>query len=177
MDGSIPWVARVLFFPYFAMNWLALALLVVITKEDVFNHIEGKIYVGRRPLPWEVKRVEAEGFTAILDVTSEFSGWARDPRCAFLNIPVIDGTAPNQDTLMRGARWLEKHEGRGKVLVHCAVGHGRSALFAACFFSSKAPGRSANEIISILQQGRPGIRPKPEQLKALDVFAQNLREG
>lgn len=171
-SGRIPSITWLLFLPYFTLNWLTLALTATLTREPAFNQIRENLYLGRRPLPWEAKHLRRKGFTTILDATAEFPGWLGDPdQYEYLNIPVLDGTSPNQDALERAVLWLKQRERKGNILIHCALGHSRSALFAACYLIAGDPNTTPAEVMLILSSSRKGVGLSPEQESALERFA------
>jgi protein-tyrosine phosphatase len=93
----------------------------------------------------------------VIDLTSEFS----EPRavrtgCAYLCLPTLDNAAPDpevfREAVQKAAVW------ESPVYLHCALGHGRSALVAAAVLRKRGLADSPEEAFAQVQQARPGVR-------------------
>ena len=89
------------------------------------------LVVGRRLTRAEARRAIDEGVVAVLDLTAEIPERPELIGLPYLNLPVLDLTAPSPATLSRAAEFVAAHRPHGRVLVHCALGYGRSACVAA----------------------------------------------
>jgi diacylglycerol kinase family enzyme len=114
---------------------------------------------------------------AILDVTAEFDGldWtAFQEDYRYLNIPVLDHTSPTQDQLMQGINFIQQQVDEQKnVVVHCALGRGRSVLVVAAYLLAKNPSLSVKEALSQINDIRQTARLNKRQLASL----QKIRDG
>ena len=111
-----------------------------------------------------------DGIELVVDLTAEFAmakGIAngRDYIC----MPTLDTGAPGQEAFVSALRRISECD--GGVFIHCASGHGRSAMLAAAVLIDKGIARTAEEAERILQQARPGIRLKPAQKAMLEDLA------
>jgi protein-tyrosine phosphatase len=119
-----------------------------------FDHVADDVWLGRMPTRAELDR---GGFAAIVDMTCELS---LDP-CgrAYVNLPVLDLTLPDRDTLRAAAEAIERlrAEGRGRVLVCCALGVTRSATAVAGWLVATGRARDAEAALARIREARPQI--------------------
>jgi atypical dual specificity phosphatase len=95
---------------------------------------------------YEIEGIEARGFK----------------RCS---IPIQDFTAPTLADFQTFIDIVIKSLKKGKVLVHCQGGTGRTGTMAAAYWIKK--GLSANEAIRKIRKSRPGAIEMPEQEESL----------
>ena len=73
----------------------------------------------------------------------------------YLHVPVLDMTAPRIEDIHRSMAFIERSEIRTMpVLVHCAIGRGRTGAMLACYLVWKGSG--ATEAIRRVRSMRPG---------------------
>ena len=174
-DGSLPWYSRWLFIPFFlgtnAYNTLARRFDAV----PAIQRISGDLYLGARLTDDELALLAAEGIGAVLDVTAEFPAldWAtRDEDIQYLNIPVLDHASPTEAQLNQAVKWLHAQRAQQKkILVHCALGRGRSVLVLAAFLLSRNTDRSAEQAVALIKEVRHTANLNTRQLAALRKFA------
>ncbi len=128
-DGTLSLPAGLVLAPY---RFGALAFVRFRALFDApWHEVAPNLLVGRLLTRREARRAIDEGVVAVLDLTAEFAETPTLLRLPYLNLPVLDLTAPRPAELRRAARFIERHRRRGKVYVHCALGYGRSACVAA----------------------------------------------
>ncbi|RUO74485.1 hypothetical protein CWI80_03860 [Pseudidiomarina sediminum] len=174
--GSIPWYIRWLLVPFLLgvsfYNWLA-------RQRDnlpAWHQVADGLYVGRRLFASDIEALREQGISAILDVTAEFDAldWSStDADIAYLNIPVLDHKAPSDRQIHEAMQWLQhqRRDGR-KVLVHCALGRGRSVFMVAAYLLLRTPKRSVDEVMALIQNARNVARLNSLQRRQLEQFAQ-----
>ncbi|MBY6063667.1 diacylglycerol kinase family protein [Pseudidiomarina sediminum] len=172
--GSIPWYIRWLLVPFLVgvscYNWLA-------RQRDnlpAWHQVADGLYVGRRLFASDIEALQAQGITAILDVTAEFDAldWSStDADIAYLNIPVLDHKAPSDRQIHEAMQWLQHQHREGrKVLVHCALGRGRSVFIVAAYLLLRTPKRSVDEVMQLIQSERKVARLNSLQRQQLEKF-------
>ena len=168
-DGSIAPVALVAIFPFFGFLWMLWHLHRLISKEPAYNEIVPGLWLGRRLLPYEMP----EGCQRVIDLTAEFIEPAgvrvgRD----YQPLPTLDTQAPPFGALTE----LAMHVARTPetTLVHCASGHGRSALFMACVLLARGLANNPDEAVALLGTKRPRIGLSGPQRATLNEFARRL---
>ncbi|MBI4870420.1 MAG: dual specificity protein phosphatase family protein [Candidatus Riflebacteria bacterium] len=93
---------------------------------------------------------------------------------AYRCIPLLDGTAPGPEALLAGARWIQARLELGPVYVHCAMGHGRSALFVAAYLLLAGRAGTVEAALAELGRLRPGVHLHPDQSSCLREFLRML---
>ena len=117
-----------------------------------FDHVADDVYLGRMPTRADLDR---GGFAAIVDMTCELS---LDPSGrADVNLPVLDLTLPDRDTLRAAAEAIERLRGEGRVLVCCALGVTRSATAVAGWLVATGRARDAEAAFARVREARPQI--------------------
>ncbi len=168
--GRIVW--RFILVPYLGA---AIPLVIVsrlVSRERLFDRVADRLYVGGAPLFWNQAAVLAGGIDTVLNLCVEFgdfSGLATTGRVAYRREGWLDGTAPTLGQYQQAVEWIvEQHRSGRTILVHCAQGHGRSALAAAGAMLALGLVPSPDEAARVLRAGRPTIRLHGEQRRLLD---------
>lgn len=153
-DGTrAPW-AYPLAGPFLAAMWLGRQILAAMSRDEpAWNEVAEGIYVGRRTkasaLPADVG--------AVIDLTSEFL----PHRCVlvgvrYITLPTLDGSAPRPAVL---AAFLDEiGDVEGPLYIHCAAGHGRSAMLAACVLVRRGVAADIDEAMAIMREARPLVK-------------------
>ena len=130
-DGGLPVLSYLLFWPYLALSELSL-LALSLSREPAGHVVAPGLVLSRRPcsfMPGAAGR-----FHRVLDVTCELPEVrALRTAASYRCIPVLDASAPSPEQLEAGVRFLLDAPAGEVALVHCALGHGRSAVFAAAY--------------------------------------------
>ena len=171
-DGTIPGYIRWLFFPFLLG---ARAYNAWARKHDPtpsMQRIDNGLFLGCRLFPKDIERLKENGVTAVLDVTAEFDAldWTllNEP-IDYLNIPLLDHTAPSEEQCVRAINWMHSHIGNGgKVMVHCALGRGRSAFVVAAYMLSRTRQSSIPNMMEKIQGIRETVRLNKGQMAALE---------
>ncbi|WP_339744532.1 dual specificity protein phosphatase family protein [uncultured Rubinisphaera sp.] len=163
-NGSRRCLATVILLPYLIFARLIWLLQILISSEPAYSTINDSLIISRRLRAWELP----QDVTHICDLTCEFL----DPlkfreNYSYICYPILDARAVDPDQLMKFAISLVPAQ-NGKLLIHCANGHGRTAMFAAIWLLVHFKTNSSEEAIEILKASRPAIRLKPIQKKVVD---------
>ena len=149
--GTIGLGRFAIFAPYLLLTWFCWALYVRLSREDWSNEVADGIWVGRRPAPHHLP----EG-ALVVDMTAEFITHSElRSREGLVLIPTLDARSPGANVLLEHARRLASHEGR--VYIHCAQGHGRSATLAALILAIRDGGASIDEAMRAMSLRRPAV--------------------
>lgn len=170
-DGSIPFYIRWLFVPFLLGAALYNAWARKNDSVPAIQQIEDNLFLACRLFPSDVEELKHLGVRAILDVTAEFDGldWtAQSEDLAYLNVPVLDHQSPSEEILLAAINWIENHRRAGRgVVVHCALGRGRSVLVMAAYLLSKHPKMTVREVMEKIQGVRRTANLNSHQLKSL----------
>ena len=166
--GDLSFWAIGLLLPYLAMIWLVWHLLRWLTTEPCCNEVAPGIWVGRRPLAWELP----PEVDLVVDLMAELpASYAVRNGRTYICLPTLDATAPDEDAFRRLVERLA--DWPGKVYIHCASGHGRSATLAAALLIARGCSETAAQAEEFLRRGRPGIRLKRGQRKLVQKLAES----
>jgi protein-tyrosine phosphatase len=172
-DGRIPLSAKFVLAPVLLAQHVS--LLYYKRQCQPWDEIVPGVLIGRKLNDREATEAVRAGVIAVLDLTSEFSEAKPLLGTRYLNVALLDLTAPNQEELHQIVDFIAKNSKTGKVYVHCKVGYSRSAGAVGAYLISSGRATSADEAISILRRARPSIVVRPEIVKALQMFAGGRR--
>ena len=149
-DGRLSPAANVLLAPYLLAARLNAKAWT--RAQSPHDHVIDDVWLGRIPTPADL---DHGGFAAIVDLTCELS---LDPSGrAYVNLPVLDLTLPDRDTLRAAAEAIERLRGDGRVLVCCALGVTRSATAVAGWLVATGRARDAEAAFARVRDARPQI--------------------
>jgi protein-tyrosine phosphatase len=132
-----------------------------------------ELAVGSAPLASQWNDLFEAGIGAVLEIRSE--GHDDVTVLEARNIPyrhekVVDHGAPTLRELYDMVTWVRgQMEERRRVLVHCRLGLGRSAMVACATLI--ALGFPINVAYSMLRQVRPNVQLSPQQINALESLS------
>ncbi len=158
VDGTLAWEPCVLLLPYLLLTWLLWYCQTCLSREAVCNEVAPGLWLGRR-----VGAVELPpAVTLVIDLTSEFGEpFGLRTGHAYLCLPALDNAAPNptafREAVQKAASW------EGTIYVHCALGHGRSALVAAAVLMARGLAADPEEAFARVRQARPAVRLNRDQ--------------
>jgi len=154
-DGSMNPLNLMILLPYVCLAWIVWVLLAVLSREAPAHEVAPGIWVGRRPR----KRELPAGVDLIIDLTCEL--W--EPRavrthCRYVGCPTLDAAVPDLDNLMDKVGSTS-----GPILIHCAQGHGRSAVVAARLLMERKIATNSDDAIRKITAARSRVRLNAKQ--------------
>jgi hypothetical protein len=171
-DGRLRCWSWLLFWPYHVVSHLSLALYRLSAREAPFHEIRPGLFLGSCLRPRDALRLGQPGTVAVLDLTSEFTEVEILRRSGrYTCLPLLDHTAPSRSELESAVALIREHLAHPPVFVHCAVGHGRSALVVAAFLLSQGSAITLQAAVACLKSKRPGVRINAAQMNRLREFA------
>lgn len=164
--GEMAWWSTALLLPYLLLAWGVWHLWRWRTSEDCCNEVCPGLWVGRKPLRGDLP----EGAGCIVDLTSEFA------RCRaviegrkYYCLPILDRFVPLKKELLDLIERLSKE--KGGIYIHCAMGHGRSAMVAAALIIARGLADNPEDAIQRIKAARPGIKLNAAQRKLLESLS------
>lgn len=156
IDGAVNPLLTGINLPWLLLTWLTFWAQAMLTREDFCNRIQGtRIWVSSRP----GKQTDLGRFDLVIDLTCEFPADVCDGR--YLCFPNLDGHGlaqlPHTGEIPAG----------GDILIHCANGHGRSALFASFLLREMKIAGDMEAALNMIQLSRPLAKPNSAQRKWL----------
>jgi protein-tyrosine phosphatase/membrane-associated phospholipid phosphatase len=163
--GRLPLSTRCLMAPVLLGH--RLSLLYYQRRADPRNEVLPGLWMGRRLNEKEARQAIRQGVTAVLDLTSEFSEPSAFLAARYLNLPVLDLTAPSPEQLAAAVNFIEREKERGTVYVHCKIGYSRSAAVVGAYLRTAGLTRSMDEAIALMRRARPSLIVRPEAQRAI----------
>ena len=167
-DGRLGPLAVLLCLPYLLLSWGLWRVEGWLSRERRYDEAAPGLFLGRRPAS---ARALPPGVTLVADLTAEFpacravAAQGRAYRC----LPMLDGTAPSDETTFRAfVAEIAEASARGPVYVHCAQGHGRSALVAAAVLLERGLAADPDAALASVRAARPRARLSREQYALLE---------
>lgn len=136
-------------------------------QSPALSKLTDTVWLGSLPTESEAAALCSQGVTAVLDMTAEFEAPKAFSAVRYLNIPVLDLTAPSPEQLSSAASFIEVESARGVVFVHCKAGYSRTAAAAGAWLLRSGRCDTVNEVVALLRSVRPGMVVRPEVVKAL----------
>ncbi len=179
--GRIPMMTRVLFWPFMfgvhVYNWLVQSR----SQAPVIQEIEPGLYLASRLTPMNIDTLKHYDVAAILDATAEFDSFnlaLLGEDIEYLNVPILDHAFPDFDALIQAIRWIDHQRQHSRnVVVHCALGRGRSVLVMAAYLLAKSPHQSVEQVLLKIQTIRRRARLNPAQQQTLSDYRQRAEFG
>lgn len=124
-DGSQPVLAWIILWPYFLLARFSLLLYRLSNRGKVaVAEVMPNVWFARRLTPREMRESHVR-WAAVLDLAAEFPRVA-PTGVAYRALPMLDGAVPSESQLRDAVAWIDEQAKSGNVLVHCALGHGRT---------------------------------------------------
>jgi protein-tyrosine phosphatase len=173
-DGKLaPW-ARLLLWPVLAGH--VVSRWHYRRRSLPYDALTDRAWIGARLSDTEARRVIDNGVTAVMDLAAESSEAAPLRQVAYLQLSVLDLTAPTMDDLARAVAFIDEHIDRGVVYVHCKAGYSRTAAVAGAWLIATGRATDASQAIALMTAARRGMTVRPEVVSALEQFATLVRE-
>ena len=170
-DGTVPVYVRWVFMPFLWSTQLYNSWARSNDPVPALQEIDKGLYLARRLFPSDIHDIKNANISAVLDVTAEFSSlnWvAFQANIDYLNIPILDHSVPSDTQIHRALNWIHTHRKTGRsVVVHCALGRGRSVFMMAAYLLSQNPKSSPSDIMDKIREIRQTARLNKRQFKYL----------
>ena len=174
-DGRLPMSTRFVLAP--VLFGQRLSLLYYRRQCRAWDEVVPGVWIGRVLGEAEAAVAVRAGVTAVLDLTGEFSEAAPFLGVRYLNLPILDLTAPTQDQLALAAAFIAGHQPQGIVYVHCKIGYWRSAAAVGAYLLATQQAGTVAEVLERLAAIRPSIIVRPEAMESLRAFKLTARRG
>ncbi len=166
-DGTRAGWATVCLFPYLVLLWVIWSLRRLIGREPCCTQIVPGIWLGRRPYEYELPPRTA----CIVDLACEFIAAKRvTAQRDYISLPTLDTLIPAETDFLAAIKQASAHS--GGLYVHCALGHGRSAMFVAAILLERNIAQTPAEAVQMIRKARPAIRLSRRQADFLEQLSQ-----
>lgn len=163
--GRLPWSTRCLMLPVLLGH--ALSLRYYRRQTDPWNEIVPGLWMGRVLDRQEAADAVQQGVKAVLDLNSEFSENQVFLSKNYLNLEILDLTAPTMEQVSEAAGFIQAESRTGIVYVHCKIGYSRSAAVVGSFLYLTGRVNDADEAVDYLRRKRPSLVVRPEAYEAI----------
>lgn len=168
-DGRLPLAARVVLAPWLVGQQLS---LMYYSRQCLpWNEVAPNVWIGRRLNDREAATALKRGVTAVLDLTGECSEARPFLTLEYLNLQILDLTAPTLEQLRAAADFISTHRETGAVYVHCKIGYSRSAAVVGSWLLDAGLAATAEEAVARMRAARPSLAVRPEAWAALREFS------
>jgi protein-tyrosine phosphatase len=171
-DGSQPIRAWILFWPYFLLTHFSFWLFRI-------THMHSVSFAEVLPGLWFSRRLTASeaiqsgiGWTNVLDLAAEFPRAGVDAEMYFS----LDGDFPTDSQLHDATEWISQRLEHGPVLIHCALGHGRTGCVVLAWLLVNGHAQDLNSGIEKLRALRSGFGVSKKQAASITRFIATRRE-
>jgi protein-tyrosine phosphatase len=146
--------------PYFSAAECAWYLVRVLGREEPWHEVSRGLYLGRRAQHWELPA----RIGLVLDMTAEFVEpiEVRTGR-VYICVPALDASVPTVEALVSAIERVASFE--GNIYVHCAAGHGRSAMMMGVLMVARGVARDLDHAVELMRQVRPRVKLRTTQRK------------
>ena len=152
-EGRLGAAPTLLCLPGLALNYLRWWLERRLGAERVNDEVAPGLHVGGLPAPADLP----PGTRTIVDLTCEFFAHPRVAEHAgYRTYPMLDDSFVEPDELEAIVRTLL--DAPTPILIHCAVGHSRSASLAAAYGIARGDFEDVDSAERAMQVARPRIR-------------------
>lgn len=174
-NGRLPLSTRVLLGPVLWGQWLSLRFYAL--QCNPWDELKPGVWIGRKLGNREAKRAVAEGVTAVLDLTGDFTEAKPflDAGIRYVNLPVLDLTAPSVEIMQIASRFISREQKSGIVYIHCKIGYSRTAAVAGAWLLSTRQALSVDAAIELLRAVRPSMIIRPEAQQALIKWSNQVK--
>ena len=176
-DGSIPLYIRWIFIPFLSGAQLYNSYERRRDSVPAIQEIEPGLFLACRLFPSDVDTLKQLNVCAVLDVTAEFDAmdWSVvSENIQYLNVPTLDHQAPGPAKMHRAINWVDQQRRKDKgVVIHCALGRGRSVLMMAAYLLAKRPSDSVDDVLRKINQVRDTAMLNHSQYRRLHEAHKN----
>jgi len=166
-DGTRTWWSIVLLLPFLGPVSAYWHIRRPWLTEAPWHELLPDLVIGRRLLDREFD-LEVDH---IVDLTCEYAECAKQrSHPGYLCLPIVDGAAPPPKVLQQYVSQLKKLEGR--IYLHCAEGHGRTATVAAALLVARGLANDVDEALAKIASVRPKAKVYAGQLRVLRMRAE-----
>lgn len=178
--GRLPIYMKIAMFPI--LLGATVFNLVARSRDKVppLQKVADGLWLSRRLVFLDLQELKNSPISAILDVTAEFDAIESHfvgKEIDYLNIPVMDHNSPRLNQLEMAVRWIDQHRKKGDdVLIHCALGQGRSVTVLLAYMKFLNPDIPYPQLVEAVRKIRPNIMPNRRQYRSLELFGETLKK-
>ena len=156
---TVPTLRKLCILPHTLLLYVVWHATRLFSREPAFAELLPGVLIGRRLLPGEWPAV-----ATVVDLAVELDDLP-PPAAQHLTTLLLDGSAPEPTWLRTAPSRIDTAQ--LPVYIHCAQGHGRTAMFAASLLLHRRLAANVDEALGMVLAVRPHARPNTRQVRAL----------
>ena len=160
-NGTLATPHVIILAPFLLFTWSVWHLARLLSREPAIAILSPRLRLARRLLAHEIP----QDIDLVVDLTAEFP--ATITRHPYLSLPILDAGVPDPAQLRLTLAAIPPD---ATTLIHCAQGHGRTALVATCLLIQRN-NLTAPAAIAAVLAARPHARMNRSQRAFVDAFA------
>ncbi len=142
------------------------------------DRVNAWLHLGGALSPEEYDRFREAGITHIIDLREDDDadhGRLEALKIKRRHVPVPDRGPPTVQQLAEVAEWVDVHDERAAIYVHCKGGFGRAATMAVGLLV--AQGNTLDSAVEQVRNRRPEMRINEEQMAWLRLVENRFHAG
>jgi protein-tyrosine phosphatase/membrane-associated phospholipid phosphatase len=147
-----------------------LSLVYYGRRARAWDSVTDHLWIGRQLSSSEARKAQREGVSAVLDLTAEFSEPTAFTDLPYLNVPILDLTAPTAAHFEQAISFIQQLVATGIVYVHCKAGYSRTAAIAGAYLLACGKAGTVEEALAELRRARASLIVRPEVIAALNEY-------
>ncbi len=155
-DGRLDLSARLILGPYLLALWLWRRMQWDRRYTD--NQVVPMLRLGRAVSRLEALALIDSGVMAVMDLTCEHNEAKPLLSLDYSNIQMLDLILPDFELVDEAVTFVLNRMQRGVVYLHCAFGHGRSAIVAAACLLAADRNLSVEKACKLVKTARPTVK-------------------
>jgi predicted protein tyrosine phosphatase len=164
-NGRLPLATTIVLGPWLLAQYAS--LIYYRRRTPGWSVVAPDVWIGRQLREREAEEAVRQGVKAVVDLTGEFSETRAFRPLPYLNLPVLDLTAPSRDELRAGIEFINAHRHQGPIYVHCKIGYSRSAALVAFWLMTVGDATTPEQALARIRTVRPRLVVRPEVISAL----------
>lgn len=176
-QGQLPWITRILCWPFLLLNHALNRVTVHVQQLNAADEVIEGLYLGRHCSRNEAGMlIKTKQIQAVIDLEAE-AGEAKPFRelTNYHLLPVIDRQPVPQHVLEHGVEKIRQYLKDGPVLVHCALGRGRSAMLVVAYLLATGHQPNVEAALLYVNSCRRGVALHSDQKRALERYMQSIQ--
>lgn len=169
-NGRLQWWTVMLLLPFFLLIWVTWWLARLFSRENCCDEIVPGLWLGRYPLPGEVP----ERASRVVDLAAEFPRLQRTTGSReYISLPTLDAGVPERQAFLDVVQAIVASS--ECTYIHCAQGHGRSAIVMAAVLIAKGLAADVESAERQIRERRPGVKLNRRQQKFVRAATAEFR--
>ncbi len=167
-------ITWLIYFPYFALVYFSFWIyLLTHKKETAVAEAAPGVWFARRLSKTEVDKLNLHSLN-ILDLAAEFPA-IRAESVTYHSEPMLDGAIPSRAQLDRAVNWINHMRESGPVLIHCALGHGRTGCVVLAWMVLQGQVADIDAGITKLKSLRKGFGTSLAQKQFVEQYVMDIQ--